>query len=122
MPDLPIRKICLNNSGTVLSSPRKTEAASILNVSAYKKLCLVLVLIVSVQINFVINNCQARVQVPNPLSQQAPNPDPGVQTKSEKSENPMFWTGADTIITCATHHIADCSFPPPTFNHEGVLW
>ena len=56
MPDLPIRKICLNNSGTVLSSPRKTEAASILNVSAYKKLCLVLVLVVSVQINFVINN------------------------------------------------------------------
>ena len=20
-----------------------------------------------------------------------------------------------------THHIADCSFPPPTFNHEGRL-
>ena len=39
---------------------------------------------------------------PNPLSQQAPDPDPKVQTKSDKPQNPIFWTGADTIITWAT--------------------
>ena len=30
-------------------------------------------------------------------------------------KNTFLWTGADTIITWATH-------PPPTFKHEGVLW
>ena len=42
--------------------------------------------------------CQARVQVPIPLSQQAPNPDPKVQTKSKRPKNPFIWR-ADTIIT-----------------------
>ena len=30
------------------------------------------------------SNCQARVQVPNPLSQQAPNPDPKVRPSLNK--------------------------------------
>ena len=34
-------------------------------------------------------NCQARVQVPNPLSQQAPNPDPKVRPSLK---NPILWT------------------------------
>ena len=53
-------------------------------------------------------NCQAQVQSPK------------VKTKG---------TWADTIITWATttwptahHHMADCTLPPPTFKHEGVLW
>ena len=47
------------------------------------------------------NNCQAQVQVPNPLSQQAPNPDPkfGLSLKNPKKN---IWTGADTIIIWAT--------------------
>ena len=67
MPELPcpFRKICFNNSGTLLSSAKVTEAALNfnvsmydtwnMNVSAYEKLCLVLDLVVSVQINFAIN-------------------------------------------------------------------
>ena len=57
MPELPcpFRKICFNNSGTLLSSAKVTEAALNFNVSAYEKLCLVLDLVVSVQINFAIN-------------------------------------------------------------------
>ena len=38
-------------------------------------------------------NCQARVQVPNPLSQQDPNPDSEGETKSKKPKNPILWTG-----------------------------
>ena len=36
-----------------------------------------------------IVNCQARVQVPDPLSQQAPI----LKTKSKKPKNPILWTG-----------------------------
>ena len=35
-------------------------------------------------------NCQARVQVPNPLSQKAPNPDSKVRPSLK---NPILWTG-----------------------------
>ena len=63
--------------------------------------------------NFAGKYCQARVQVPNPLSQQAPNPDPKVRPSLKKTQNPILWTGADTIITWAT------TTPPPiTFKHE----
>ena len=46
--------------------------------------------------------CQAQVQVPNLLSQQAPNPDFKVRPSLKKTKNPILWTGADTIITWAT--------------------
>ena len=58
----------------------------------------------------IFSNCQALVQVPNPLSQQAPNPDPKVRQSLKKPKNPILWTGADTIITWATHPT------PPTPN------
>ena len=48
------------------------------------------------------NFCQARVQVPNPLSKQAPNPDSKVSLSLKNPKNPILWTGADTIITWAT--------------------
>ena len=50
--------------------------------------------------------CQALVQVPNPLSQQAPNPDPKVRQSLKKPKNPILWTGADTIITWASISLA----------------
>ena len=59
------------------------------------------------------NCCQARVQVPNPLSQQAPNPDSKVRP-SLKTQKPNSLDWADTIIT----------WPPPTtpkFLPERVL-
>ena len=37
--------------------------------------------------------CQAQVQVPNPLSQRAPNPDPKVSPSLKKPQNPILWTG-----------------------------
>ena len=50
--------------------------------------------------------CQALVQVPNPLSQQAPNPDPKVRPSLDTQKpNSLDW--ADTIITWAT------TTPPP---------
>ena len=60
--------------------------------------------------------CQALVQVPNPLSQQAPNPDPKVRT-SLKTQEPNSLDWADTIITWASHHPTT---PPTTFKHEGA--
>ena len=38
-------------------------------------------------------NCQARVQVPNPLSQQAPNPDPKVRPSLENPKTQFFGLG-----------------------------
>ena len=46
-------------------------------------------------------NLQARVQVPNPPSQQAPNPDPKIRPslKNEKTPKPNSLDWADTIVT-----------------------
>ena len=39
------------------------------------------------------DNCQARVQVPNPLSQQAPNPDPKVRPSLKNPKTQFFGLG-----------------------------
>ena len=43
--------------------------------------------------NFAGKYCQARVQVPNPLSQQAPNPDPKVRPSLKKPKTQFFGLG-----------------------------
>ena len=67
-------------------------------------------------------NCQARVQVPNPLSQQAPNPDPKVRPSLKNPKTQFFglgWhnnhMGHPPHSRLLTHHIADCSHPPNNF-------
>ena len=69
--------------------------------------------------------CQARVQVPNPLSQQARNPDPKFRP-SVKTQNPIIWTGADTIITWATTHRLTGMKPKmrrlPLYNYSNLLF
>ena len=59
-------------------------------------------------------NCQARVQVPNPLSRQAPNPDPKVRPSLKNPKTQFFGLGWHNNLM--GHH------PTPTFKHEGVLW
>ena len=44
-------------------------------------------------INFIFSNCQARVQVPNPLSEQAPNPDPKVRPSLKNPKTQFFGLG-----------------------------
>ena len=41
----------------------------------------------------------SRSPSPSPPSQQSPSPDPKVLTKTENPQDPILWTGADTIIT-----------------------
>ena len=48
--------------------------------------------------NILLRYCQARVQVPNPLSQQAQNPNQVYKTQKHN-----FWTGANAIITHPPH-------------------
>ena len=43
--------------------------------------------------NLYVFNCQARVQVPNPLSQQAPNPDPKVRPSIKNPKSQFFGLG-----------------------------
>ena len=63
------------------------------------------------------NNCQARVQVPNPLSQQAPNPDPKVRLSLKNPKTQFFRLGWHN------NHMGHHPTPPhpTTFKHEGVL-
>ena len=53
---------------------------------------------------------------PSPPSQQSPIPDPKV-TKSENPQNPISWTGADTIITCHTRHTPETIRPNLLFQN-----
>ena len=60
---------------------------------------------------------QARVQVPNPLSQQAPNPDSKVRPSLKNPKTQFFGLGGHN------NHMGNPPPPPPlTFKHEGVLW
>ena len=46
-----------------------------------------------IQQGALVENCQARVQVPNPLSQQAPNPDPKVRPSLKNPKTQFFGLG-----------------------------
>ena len=45
---------------------------------------------------------------------------PKVKTKRTWADTKITW--ATTTWPTAHHHMADCTFPPITFKHEGVLW
>ena len=70
-------------------------------------------------LSFSIFKPKSKSQSPVP---QAPGPDPK-SSPSVKNQNTIPWTGTHKIATWATNHqhIGACSFPPITFNHEGVL-
>ena len=83
--------------------------------------------------------CQARVQVPNPLSQKAPNSGPKVRPSLKNPKTQFFGLGwhnnHKSVITSSSGCITSSSKvynlllrvynlllrPPTTFKHEGVL-